>query len=264
MCNSDAETTVRCAIRLLDGAGSVSYTGDGSSGLWAWGAQLLFDSSTSGYIRTGGAAAVAATEIGPEFAWEASYLETLPAGTPTPYSRRQYPFTVAGLFVRQGAELKWSDLTEAWSSYNFAWNDRILAAAFPVTLTGDIYGRVWEMGTTDTQDGTVPIWYVQFGRRLIGDYRARNIVWKVYPLVRQLPAASYQLIVTTTVFDTEGQSTGTSTVQNFPLTAGADSTTFIKPRTRGRLAQVQFGCTGGPAELHGYDWAILPAGTRGG
>jgi hypothetical protein len=201
------------------------------------------------------------TTIGPQFAYEASYLEDLKPGTPTPYSKRQFPFTAAGFFQRDGA-LKWSDLTSPWSSYNFAWGDRLLAAAFPLLLVGDAAGQVFKLGTVDTQDGAAASWFVLFGRRVIGDARHRNVIRRVFPFVRQLPSAAYSLLVTTTVYDTEGQAVGSSTVSNYSLNSGAEGLTSVKPRRRGRFAQVQFGATGGPGELHGYDTEILPGGER--
>jgi len=203
----------------------------------------------------------------PAQALETSYAEDLPDGTPSPYTRREWPFTAAGFFQRTD-QLTWADLPNGWDTYFFSWGDRALAAAFPLLLVGDNDGNVFQLNTADTQDGAAYASYARFGRRFIGDGRARNVLRKVFPFARQENGAAYDLTVTTTAYDSLGQTTGTAVVSTFDLAAAdKDAILYVKPRVRGRLADVQVGTAGSTTgqgwRVFGYDWEIIAAGKRG-
>lgn len=54
------DTSIQSRIRLTDASGNTTYTGDGTSGLYIWGAQLEPGSFPTSYIPTGGSAATRA------------------------------------------------------------------------------------------------------------------------------------------------------------------------------------------------------------
>ena len=60
---SGAGTSVGCQVFLLDDDGNTSYTGDGTSGLYAWGFQLEQKSYATSYIPTSGSTETRAAEI---------------------------------------------------------------------------------------------------------------------------------------------------------------------------------------------------------
>ena len=260
---SDSDTTVRAALRLLDSSAAVSYTGDGASNLWAWGFQLSAGTSVVPYIRSTVLAIGAPSEIGPEFAHEESYLETEPGPVEEDhaYTRRQFPFTTTGFFEREGV-LTWADMTQSWEAYNFAWGDRFLSAAFPLILAGDILGRVWQLNTSDTQDGSGYSSFAQFGRRLISDLRSRNLLRRLYILTKRLPTASYDLTVTVSLYDQADSAATVNHIDTFDL--ALDNNGWMPIYRRGRFAQVQFGTlgssTGQPWEIYGYDWDVKRGG----
>ena len=57
------QSTFNCQIRLLDSAGNQSYTGDGTSGLFAWGAQIERGNRASSPIATTGTAVTRPTDV---------------------------------------------------------------------------------------------------------------------------------------------------------------------------------------------------------
>lgn len=57
------QSTYNCQIRLLDAAGNQSYAGDGTSGLFAWGAQIELGKRASSPIATTGAAKTRPTDV---------------------------------------------------------------------------------------------------------------------------------------------------------------------------------------------------------
>lgn len=224
----------------------------------------IFDEENADLIWAMPLAADSPGSEGPKTAYPMHYLEGDPQRNPNhPYSKRDFPFTVAGYYVA-GSAVTWNQLTAAWNTYSFAWGDRTLAGAFPLVLVGAFDGNVYKLNTQNTANAAAIPSYVTFPRRFIGDYRARNMVRRVYPFVRQQPGVSYTLICTTTVYEQEGQITGSSTVNNFDMTMPSGGLSFVSPYRRGRLAGVQFGTlgstTGQPWELSGYDWDILPGG----
>jgi hypothetical protein len=261
---SDTDTFIRAVIRLLDASGNQTYNGDGTSGMWVTGVQLVQSPNVPIYIRTTVAAVAAPTETAPELAYEQAYLEEVPPEAPEPYTLRQFPFTVAGFSTRV-LELSWSALSQSWADYNFAWGDRILSAAFPLVLVGDIAGRVYQINTVDHQDGVGYASFATFGRRLISDIRSRNLLRRIYLLIRRIAGgAPYGLTITTSLYEHPDSAATANVINSFDLGLGGDP--WLAVYRVGRLAQLQAGTAGSPEgqpwELHGYDWDIIKGGER--
>jgi len=81
-----------------------------------------------------------------------------------PHSLRRFAFTAQGYFT-QASGLTWDQLTEAWNSYNFSWNDKFFFAAFPLILVGDSDGKIYTLNTSQDGDGVaLPSFHSQDGR----------------------------------------------------------------------------------------------------
>lgn len=178
---------------------------------------------------------------------------------PTPYSRRSFPFFSVGQFKRNTG-LKFSDLTEAWNTINFRWNDQFFSSSFPLTLVGDDVGKIYTLNTSQQADGAAIGSFVRFGRRATADARMRGLIKRVYPFVT---AFTTTLQVSVLTADSgEGPVMITDT-QDFDQTQpeGGHFTTHYR---RGRFFQVHFSTNGPgePWEIDGYDTDVDAGGTR--
>lgn len=61
--NNDGQTQVQVVVYLTDASGSTTYSGDGTSGVYLWGAQLEKGSYTTSYIGTAAATATRAVDV---------------------------------------------------------------------------------------------------------------------------------------------------------------------------------------------------------
>jgi len=196
----------------------------------------------------------------PQSAYPEHYLERVGTTDPPPFSLRDFPFTSAGFFQRQ-TTLTWDQLTAAWETYDFAWNDSFYQAAFPFLLVGNEAGEVFTLGTTSTADGEDLTATLRFNRRVLGDGRQRNLLARIYPLVPPFPGNTAGLAVTTYLYDHPSNDTPARTdTQTFDLSLPEEGH-FVSVHRRGRLAEIEFEAVA-PWDLEGYDWDIKQGGSR--
>jgi len=203
-----------------------------------------------------------ATENTIRIAHSEHYLEEVGDRDPTPYSKRDFPFTVSGFFERQST-LTWDQISGTWASQNFRWNDQFFTAAFPFNLVGDESGNVFTLNTSQDGAGAALVARARFGRVAISDGRGRNLVTRVYPFAVQFPGATYTLDVKTFLAESAAGPAVLLDTGNFDLTLAGDR--FVTPYRRGRYMEVQFGTAGPnePWELEGYDFDARGGGRRG-
>lgn len=195
-------------------------------------------------------------------AFSEHYLEEVGDRDPTPYSKREFPFTVSGFFERQ-TTLTWDQISGTWASQNFRWNDQFFDAAFPFNLVGDESGNVFTLNTSQDADGAALAAHARFGRVPISDGRDRNLLTRVYPFAVQFPGATYTLEVKTFLAEGAAEPTVLLDTSAFDITLAGDR--FVTPYRRGRYLEVQFR-TVGPNEpwvLEGYDFDVRGGGRRG-
>lgn len=213
----------------------------------------------------------AGTDTSPAtLAWTEHYLEETAGQTQSaliasamglnrPYSKRSFPFTAIGNFLNENV-LTWNLLTNAWSSYNFAWNDAFFSADFPIILVGDDNGYVYQLNASQTGAGTALNSYVTFGRRALVDGRMRGMLRRVYPFINPF---GFPLTVTANFADF---ASGVATIQasfTFDQSMSVQGQFMVPIYRRGRYLDLIFGdATGNPWVINGYDLDILPGGMR--
>ena len=193
----------------------------------------------------------------PETAFAEHYLEDVGESGHIPFSKRDFPFTAAGSFTRQNT-LTWDELTGQWADMNFRWNDQFFSVAFPLTLVGDIDGKVYSLNSAQSKDGAAMTSFVKFGRRPMFDGRIRGLLTRVYPLA--LPGTTALTVTAHMADNGEAQAT-TSDEQSVNFTTTSDY--FTIHYRRGRYTEIEFGSDASePWELSGYDLDIRPGGRR--
>ena len=193
----------------------------------------------------------------PEQAFTEHYLEEVGDKTPTPFSRRDFPFLTPGTGTVQGA-LTWDEITETWDQMVIRWNDSQLFTAFPLNLMGDANGTLWKINTIQTGDGSFLPSYVRSGRRATGSGRERNLLTRVYAFAEQLNST---LDVTVRMMD---HAAGPATIidtKEFDTTL-PEGRHFTVHYRRGRFFENQFGTDGEPWTISGWDTDIRPGGMR--
>lgn len=199
----------------------------------------------------------------PVTAYVEHYLENVPENTETPYTIRDLPATATGYFER-ATTLRFSDITTAWSSQNFRWNDRFFQASFPLNLFGDEDGNIFKLNETDDANGADITSYATFGLRATVDGRRKGIIKRIYPYASKLPAASYNLTVRVGLSNQANEASTASGDFGYDLTQADDANYFISPFLSGRFYQVEFRVEGQGRSfnLAGYDVEIVRAGKR--
>ncbi len=194
-------------------------------------------------------------------AYAEHYLEDVGDRDPTPYSKRDFPFTVSGFFERQ-TTLTWDQISTAWTAQNFRWNDQFFTAAFPFNLVGDEQGNVFTLNTSQNADGAALAARARFGRVALSDGRARNLITRVYPSAPQFPGATYNLTVKTFLSESISGPSLVLDTSGFDLTLASDR--FVTPYRRGRYFEVEFSTAGPdePWEIEGYDFDVREGGRR--
>jgi hypothetical protein len=192
------------------------------------------------------------------FAWSEHYLEDFVQGVEgTPYSMRQFPFTAAGLYQQKSA-IRWEDLAQSWSSANYSWSDQFFQAAYPLNITGDDDGKLYVINSTQKGDGVALPSRARFGRVAMGSGRERGLLRRVYPYVLSQPATMY---VKSWLTDSAGGALtdGGSLNMNLQQPQGGH---FVSPFRRARFVSLEFGSTGDPWQLQGYDLDMNAGGMR--
>lgn len=196
---------------------------------------------------------------GPATAYVEHYLEEPGPNLPTPFSKRDFPFTSTGYFRRQTG-LTWDQLTNSWSTYNFRWNDRFFFSAFPLSLGGKSDGTIYTLNTSQDANGTALTSYVRFGRRLVVDGRMRGLVTRIYPVLTQF---ANPITISVLMSDAADANPTITDDQSFDQSQPFDGH-FSTHYRRGRFFEVQFGSAGPgqPWELGGYDYDVRRGGRR--
>jgi hypothetical protein len=196
----------------------------------------------------------------PRIGYPEHYLEEVGPRDPTPYSKREVPFTVSGFFERQ-TTLTWDQLTDAWETYDFKWNDMFFQAAFPFNLFGSEDGKIYTLNTSSSGDGTALSSFVRFGRRPLGDGRQRNLLARLYPF-----AEKFEGSLDATIHLSDHAMGPSTAVGPFSFdTTLPEGGHFVSIFRRARFAEVEFGVDGSSVQqwgIAGYDWDIRRGGFR--
>jgi hypothetical protein len=197
----------------------------------------------------------------PAIAWSEHYLEVNYENYApiSPFSKRTFPFTATG-FWQQSQNLLWQDATFEWQSYNFAWNDKFFSTAFPINLSGDVTGQIYQFDNIQTADGAQLPSFVRTGRQMLTSGRERSLLTRVYPFCQSYPGNFLE--VTPYMTDAVGMtpiSVGTQLLDlSFP-----QSGHFVSIYRRGRAMELVYGSSvGGPWSISGWDTDIVPGGRR--
>jgi len=175
----------------------------------------------------------------------------------SPWGKRDFPFTATGLYQRESA-LTWDQLTDQWKNYNFQWNDQFFALDFPQILVGDKDGEIWIYGSAQTANSVDMPSYARFGRMPTGTGREKNLLWRIYPFSTEL---QYTLTVNAFLYNHMNGSVEDTETMTFDM-SHTEEGHFITPFRRFRYFEVQYGTDGDPWEIAGYDYDIMPGGTR--
>lgn len=196
---------------------------------------------------------------GPATAYVEHYLEEPGVNLPTPFSKRDFPFTATGYFRRQTG-LTWDQLTSAWQTYNFRWNDRFFFSAFPLSLGGKSDGTIYTLNTSQDADGVALASFVRFSRRVLIDGRMRPLLTRVYPILTPLATP---IKITAFMSDSADGNPTTTDEQIFDQSQPFEGH-FSTHYRRGRYFEIQFGSAGPgqPWELAGYDYDMRRGGKR--
>jgi len=196
----------------------------------------------------------------PSMAWVEHYLED-PGDQNfegSPFSRRDFHFTTTGFYTRASGSL-WSDMTFAWQTANYAWNDQFFQVAFPLNIAGDVNGQIWIFNTSQKADGAALPSYVRTQRWALSTGRERDLLTRVYPFSHTLP---FNLEVTAFMGDSMGGTVTTKGTQLFNQNQpeGGHFVTFYR---RGRVVELQFGSSNGdPWVIDGWDHDSVKGGRR--
>jgi hypothetical protein len=187
------------------------------------------------------------------------YLEDIPNGIDTPFSKRSFKFTVTGFYEKAEGQT-WADAAKAWQDVNFAWNDQFSALAAPLNLGGDENGQIWIFGGDQFDDGNALPSFVKFGRRPTGTGRERNLLRRVYPFAT---ASSGKTLDVNVYVADHAQGSGVQ-VASEPFDENlVEGGHFVSVFHRGRYFEVEFAQPGGEGwEVAGYDCDLTDGGKR--
>ena len=195
----------------------------------------------------------------PEKATVLHYLEDTGQNIPKPYSRRSFPFTAIGYWVRQDG-LTWDVISDTWADLNFRWDDQFFQASFPLIIVGDDTGKLFTLNTSQNGNDTALPSYVHFSRRPLFDGMTRGLITRVMPFMRPF---DNDVNITVHMADhAEGVATISDT-QAFDQNL-VEGEYFTAHYRRGRYMELEVGSDGPsePWEISGYDIATRPGGRR--
>ena len=198
---------------------------------------------------------------GIDTAYVEHYLETVEPEEPTPFSFRQWPATCSGFFSREST-LRFSDLLQAWSSYNFRWNDRFFQSAFPFNLFGTQSGFIYNMGEADDFDGQGFESFARTPRRPAWDGDFKGAIKRIYPFAGLRQSGSFSLQVR--VYGSDREAGAASLLSDLPYDLTHQGERFVTPRAIARYVEFEWYTSGAnqPWDLEGYDFDRKRAGRR--
>lgn len=190
--------------------------------------------------------------------WTEHYLETVPDGVGTPFSRREFPFSATG-YYKATSSFKWDTIGLTWEEATIAWADQAGATNAPITLAGDDDGYIYIVNTVQQGNGADLNSYVRTGRRqLQANGRGRPLLRRVYPF---LSAGMGDLRVTP--YMGEHANGSVSSKGDFTLDGTQpEGGHFVSPFKRGRTLELEVGSDSGPWEISGYDIDVTNGGMR--
>jgi hypothetical protein len=197
----------------------------------------------------------------PVTAYTEHYMEQANSFLFKPYTQRDFPFISAGTFPGTSG-WTWPQFTGLFSGMLVPFDQATLAAAQPISLAGDITGKIYQLYTGSTHAGVPVTSFAQWPKRLIGSGRGRDLVTRIYP---ELETGSGIVEVILTLYDSIS---GPSTIvdsrafdQSYPATSDGTIFRYTKHWRRGRVGQVQLSSMI-PWIADGYDWDEKPGGLR--
>lgn len=149
----------------------------------------------------------------------------------------------------------------AWTCWLGTPGPAVFGAPVYASLVGDAQGNIYQLYSTDTQNGTAYTSTVTFAARIVAGERSRGLIKRIYPFAEV--GGSYNLQVALAMQDRVGGPITLTDIQQFNLAAPLNR--FTTHYRRGRVGAVTFS-TPGPSQpwtLDGYDWS-LPEGSPGG
>lgn len=195
---------------------------------------------------------------GPEEAFVEHYLEEVGDRTPTPFSRRDFPFICPGYSVVRNT-VTWAEMVGTWEEATGRWNDSFLFSAFPILLAGTTAGTLFKAAATQQFGGAFAESWVRFGRRPLGDGRMRGLLARVYPFAGQF--AGTTMYVSIRLADHASGPVTAIQVEEF-LTDLDEGEHFVTPYRRARYFELEFGTDGQAWQISGYDTDGKPGGNR--
>lgn len=168
------------------------------------------------------------------------YMEQANSYLFKPYTKRDFPFTACCTYQPAGAASPGS----------------------PIYLASDPTGTIWQLYTSNTQNGTAALATATWGSRPIGNGRSKMLVTRVYPEIAYQASPIGNVSVTLTLQNyAEGPVTITDTQSFNPsYPSGVGWTTHYR---RGSVGSVTFSDQAGVGWVAaGYDWDYTLGGVR--
>jgi hypothetical protein len=170
-------------------------------------------------------------------AYVEAYMEQANSYLFKPMTRRDFPFWSAAVF-------------------------EIAPSSQPSYFAADAVGNIWQLYTSNTQNGVPALATVTWGARKIGNGRARVLVTRVYPEIEYQASPAGTVAVMLTLQNYAAGPVTITDIQPFNLTypGGVGYTTHFR---RGAVASVTLSDSAGVGWVcQGYDWDYLEGGVR--